>query len=988
MNSTSPSPELSYALLVLGLFLVPRLLQRFRLPGAITSVALGALLSMGFGAFHGDPTIEWLGTLGIVALFLFAGLDVDFRELRRGASVVVQHVLLQTVVLVVGAVVCAATLGLHDRAAVLLALALFTPSTGFILDSLGRFGLDGEQRFWVKSKAIGAEIVALLILFLTVQSSDARTLVGSSAAMIVLVAVLPWIFRVFSERILPHAPQSEFAFLVIVAMLSAFLTRRLGVYYLVGAFVVGLSAVRMKTALPGLVSEKVIGAVELFASFFVPFYFLKAGLHLSPEDFSPRAIGLGLLFLVIAVPIRVATVAFHRRWVLGESLKEAARVGLSLVPTLVFTMVIASILIERYHVDRTIHGALIVFALGNTLLPGLFLAARIDFDGSDTEDESAKKDGIVAESAHSLEDSAEASTEIDEESVDVLDGTLTALDRPPDDALGRTVRHVQNLAFDGIVDGKATRDQLVAIRLKRIASTSGRYWAEVFSSAAIGGVGVLLDSVPLVVAAALACPIVAPITGLALGLASGSSFLVLRTLIRGALGIFVAVSVAGLATRLAPFVVAPTTFEVSTPTLLDLAAAIACAFIAVLAELRSGSVTGIVAARAAVGYLVVVPVCQMGFSIATGAWSSVAVATWSLSATVSTVVVVGLFVFLLLGMHRVDANEIESRELEGLTHSPARLALLKPLRRAFDSRFGPALRIVMPLSLLVLASIPLFRAFDVAAKEVRLRAMVERDVRSLPDRILESRVEIDAAGVSVTVLQVGDERSARRSRRTLEQRLQSSTRRQVHVDVVAVPDATTLADLQDELRSTSRSGVSDEVQEAAQHVRSQLESEPRSDRSILDVTARITANDIEAIATWVGPVATEAELVQLGEDASEALGRRVIVRAPSFGSEEVAFDPTDVVALSVVAARAELAERTPGLRLCLSRPVPQDGERPSPRTVEQVAKVDAAFGHRASVELVDADAFRHRFASVACRERAAPTSAPLDGGTPQPGAAR
>lgn len=80
----SLSPEVLYILVVVGLFLVPRVLQRFHLPSAITSVGLGAALGMGLHAFEGDTTVPLLATLGIVSLFLFAGLEVDFEELRRG----------------------------------------------------------------------------------------------------------------------------------------------------------------------------------------------------------------------------------------------------------------------------------------------------------------------------------------------------------------------------------------------------------------------------------------------------------------------------------------------------------------------------------------------------------------------------------------------------------------------------------------------------------------------------------------------------------------------------------------------------------------------------------------------------------------------------------------------------------------------------------------------------------------------------------------
>ncbi|MFM2419851.1 MAG: hypothetical protein RL385_4574, partial [Pseudomonadota bacterium] len=179
MNLTI-SLEIQYMLLVLGLFIVPRALQRFRLPSAVTCVGIGATLSIGFHLFHDDHTIKLLATLGIVAMFLFAGLEVDFAELRQGRKVLMQHVAVQLLLLAVGAVVLHYAIGLDARPALLFALALFTPSTGFILDSVDGLGLNPEERFWVKSKAIASELVALGVLFVTIQSSDAGTL-GLSA---------------------------------------------------------------------------------------------------------------------------------------------------------------------------------------------------------------------------------------------------------------------------------------------------------------------------------------------------------------------------------------------------------------------------------------------------------------------------------------------------------------------------------------------------------------------------------------------------------------------------------------------------------------------------------------------------------------------------------------------------------------------------------------------------------------------------------------
>jgi Kef-type K+ transport system membrane component KefB len=335
---------------------------------------------MGAGMFQGTNVIPTLATLGIVSLFLFAGLEVDFRELARGARVTVGHLVVQFVVLVAGSALLSLLFGLEWRAAVVLALAILTPSTGFILDSLPGFGLTAEQQGWVKTKAIATELLALAALFVAVRSTSAGTLLGSTAAIVVLVAGLPYVFQAFAKRVLPYAPKSEFAFLLILALASAYLTRALGVYYLVGAFVVGVTAVRLRKRIPALSSERLLGGIELFASFFIPFYFFKAGISLRTEDFGWGALLLGFAFVVVAIPLRIGLVVAHRMMALGESPREASRVGISLVPTLVFTLVLAGILRERFGLEPRLFGALIVFALVNTIIPGMILeGARLEF---------------------------------------------------------------------------------------------------------------------------------------------------------------------------------------------------------------------------------------------------------------------------------------------------------------------------------------------------------------------------------------------------------------------------------------------------------------------------------------------------------------------------------------------------------------------------------------------------------------------------------
>jgi Kef-type K+ transport system membrane component KefB len=300
---------------------------------------------------------------------------VQAAELRREAGVLAQHLAIRVAALAAVTYGAAALLGLAARPAILVALAILTPSTGFILDSVGGWGLDERERFWVKSKAVASELVALLVLFVTLQSESLAQFATACLVLAGLVALLPFAFRLFAARVVPYAPKSEFAFLLMVAVVAAFATRRLGVYYLVGAFVVGVTAQRFRERLPALASEQMLHAVEVFASFFVPFYFFHAGVELRRTDFGLDALLVGVAFLGLGLPLRFALVALHRRAALGERLAQGLRVAVPLLPTLVFTLVIAGILRDRFGVDRMVFGGLIVYTLVNTLLPGLALRA-------------------------------------------------------------------------------------------------------------------------------------------------------------------------------------------------------------------------------------------------------------------------------------------------------------------------------------------------------------------------------------------------------------------------------------------------------------------------------------------------------------------------------------------------------------------------------------------------------------------------------------
>lgn len=372
--------EVVYLLLIFGLMVIPRAMQRFRIPAPLTAFCLGMVAVLFFDGFGQDGTLALLATLGISSLFLFAGLEIDIEDLRRGKWPLVGHLAARSVTLAACTYGAVQFFDLRWQVGALLSLAVLTPSTGFILDTLPALGLREEERYWVKIKAIGSELLALLVLFVVLQSGSALNLMGSSAALLAMIVGLPLLFIFLGRVVAPYAPGSEFSMLVMVGLISAYLTFKLGVYYLVGAFLAGFVARLLRMRMPRLASDENLHAIHMFASFFVPFYFFYKGLSVPTGALTLEALSLGALLTIIALPLRMGSVWLQRRAIKTETAAGSLRVATALMPTLIFTLVLATILRDRFQIPDTLYGALLFYAGISTILPSLVLSRPVDFD--------------------------------------------------------------------------------------------------------------------------------------------------------------------------------------------------------------------------------------------------------------------------------------------------------------------------------------------------------------------------------------------------------------------------------------------------------------------------------------------------------------------------------------------------------------------------------------------------------------------------------
>lgn len=361
--------QLLYIFIILGVILLPKLIQRFKIPSPLTCFTFGVVVSLMTTQFNHDLTIGLLSIFGISSLFLFAGLEVNLYQLKGNLTYLLTHLTIRSSILIICAWIGVNVFGLPWQVSALICLAVLTPSTGFILDSLPTIGLNKEEQFWVTSKAIAGEILALMLLFIVLKGESIESLLGSFTVLIGLIICIPFLFIILNKFLIPHAPDSEFSMLIVVGVIAASITKEIGVYYLVGAFLAGAIVGHLKHKVPNFASERNLSAIKLFASFFVPFYFFYSGIKVPASIFSLGSISFGIALSFILIPLRILTISVQRMIIHKDSFKTSLSISTALTPTLIFTLVISTILYEKFNISEELFGALLIYAGITTLIP-------------------------------------------------------------------------------------------------------------------------------------------------------------------------------------------------------------------------------------------------------------------------------------------------------------------------------------------------------------------------------------------------------------------------------------------------------------------------------------------------------------------------------------------------------------------------------------------------------------------------------------------
>lgn len=214
----------------------------------------------------------------------------------------------------------------------------------------------------------------LLAVVVAIFSGDAvvalTAILGGIIYAVFVLGVLKYALNAIYHRSIKNGYLDEesannkfFGLIIIILMLSAYITDRIGIYAVFGAFILGLSMPK------GKLTENIQTRIEpLSVYLFLPMFFIYSGLN---TKFSLVMEGAGLyaLFVVMVVSIFGKFVACSTSAKLGgETTRDALCIGILMNARGLMELILLNIGYERGIITQNLYTILVIMAVVTTLM--------------------------------------------------------------------------------------------------------------------------------------------------------------------------------------------------------------------------------------------------------------------------------------------------------------------------------------------------------------------------------------------------------------------------------------------------------------------------------------------------------------------------------------------------------------------------------------------------------------------------------------------
>jgi len=364
------SQLLPFFIVILAAVFSSKVFSKLHIPWVITLILGGiAIGPHGLGIFTLNPTVEFIGQIGLVFLMFMAGLETrleSFRNFKKEISIIA--FLNGAIPFIIGFQI-AFWLNYGLVTSILLGIIFVSSSIAIVIPSLEKSGLIhlriGKS---ITGAAIIEDITSLLALSILLQTIDPITRLPLPIFYAILIATLitlrwalpklQWFFASHEEDGSDYFQQDlRSVFVVLIGTVVVF--ELLGLHPIIAGFFAGL-------VLSGSIKSEVLEDKLRTISYgiFIPSFFITIGAQTNLGILIQSQTAVSVTLLIV---LGLIISKFMSGWLGGKlagfSEKESLLIGSATIPQLSTTLAVAFTALELGLVSREITTALIILSV-------------------------------------------------------------------------------------------------------------------------------------------------------------------------------------------------------------------------------------------------------------------------------------------------------------------------------------------------------------------------------------------------------------------------------------------------------------------------------------------------------------------------------------------------------------------------------------------------------------------------------------------------
>ncbi|MAF35759.1 hypothetical protein CL622_01425 [archaeon] len=371
----------SFFLIIASGLLLSQTFRRLHLPYVTALIMAGMLVGPVFNLVQVDPTIVFIGSIGIIFLMFIAGSEVKLKSFSNiGKDVIILAVLNGLIPFAVGTGI-GLFFGFGIFTSLVLGVIFISSAIAVILPTLEANNMTATKvGELIISSTVLEDLASLLLLAVILQSFAPKSFLPTPIYLVLIVLIVvilkkfvPALQELFQHnKVASDIFESDLRFVVSTLIATVLLFELIGVHAIIAGFVIG---VILGDSMKGEVEAKIR---TISYGIFIPTFFLVIGMQTDLSVFTNNgAIPIAIVIVLGLFAAKIGSGLLAGK-IIGLRKEEGLLIGVASTPQLSTTLAAAFVALELGLLDQTLIAALVILTIVTTFVAPLAVKKLVE----------------------------------------------------------------------------------------------------------------------------------------------------------------------------------------------------------------------------------------------------------------------------------------------------------------------------------------------------------------------------------------------------------------------------------------------------------------------------------------------------------------------------------------------------------------------------------------------------------------------------------